>query len=212
MEATVASMWSFYTIWLLVGLLGVMELCNLVIKFWRGRGRSIAVGVGVGYIGLSVAMILSMEPMMVLTFITIVWANDTGAYLVGSTVGRHKMSPKISPKKSWEGFFGGLLFAVGGALVWYSFYWSVQNPDGVQLFSQSAFFNTTTKILWLCFGLLIGLAAVVGDLLESKFKRVLGVKDSGTLIPGHGGILDRFDATFMASIVVWLYVVVFGII
>lgn len=236
-EGTVASVWSFYAVWVAIGVISVVEFMGLVGGFSAGSRavssvRSVSSGhnsgsapmsvlggglwwkmlIGVVYITIPICMILSMDQMMVLTFVTIVWANDTGAYLVGSRIGKHKMAPSISPKKSWEGFFGGLLFAVGVSLVWYSLYWSQQNPDGVQLWGEEVVFDVQTKLLWALFGLLIGLAAVAGDLVESKFKRVLGVKNSGRILPGHGGMLDRMDATFLAAVVAWVYVVALALI
>lgn len=205
--ATLYSSWSFYSIWALVGLLSVWEYVSLLSKnggAFKNR-KALAYLLGGLYLLIPIGLILTMEPEFVLTFVTIVWANDTGAYIVGSTIGKHKMAPSISPKKSWEGFFGGVIFAVGTALVWYSLYWSKLYTTGIELFTAEAFDFTIIKIKWLAFGALIALAAVVGDLVESKFKRTLGVKDSGSLIPGHGGMLDRFDATFLAAVVAWVF-------
>lgn len=204
--ATVYNEWSFYFIWALVGILSIWEYVSLI----SGNGnvfkerKALVYLLGGIYILIPIGLILTMDPFFVLTFVTIVWANDTGAYIVGSTIGKHKMAPKISPKKSWEGFFGGIIFAVATALVWYSLYWSeILYSTGVKLFGNEAFNFTLIKTQWLLFGIFIALASVLGDLVESKFKRTLGVKDSGALIPGHGGMLDRFDATFLSAIVAW---------
>ena len=108
---------------------------------------------------------------LLLTIFVCIWVNDTGAYLAGSTLGRHKLFPSVSPKKSWEGFAGGFIASVlvsGLMLGW--------------------------EPLWLLFGAVISVAGTWGDLFESMIKRQVGVKDSGNIIPGHGGILDRIDS------------------
>jgi len=113
-------------------------------------------------------------------FIVVVWANDVFAYLVGVTMGRHKMAPHLSPNKSWEGFAGGVVGATAVSAV------------------VGRLWIGGDVWLWMAFGLVVALAAVGGDLAESRLKRAAGVKDSGRLLPGHGGMLDRFDATLGA--------------
>ncbi len=120
---------------------------------------------------------------LVLAFFIIIWASDTGAYLVGMLIGKHKMFERISPKKTWEGLFGGMLFAL---------------LCGVA-FSQLEFFPPYTMLSWIGCALLIFAFGVVGDLVESLIKRDLGVKDSGKFLPGHGGLLDRFDSALIAA-------------
>lgn len=127
-------------------------------------------------------------------FMVVVWANDVFAYLAGIALGRHKMAPRISPHKSWEGFAGGIVGATAAAAL------------------VGRFFVGGDVWLWTAFGLLVSLAAVGGDLTESLFKRAAGVKDSGRMLPGHGGVLDRFDATlgavpaaFLFFLVTWLF-------
>ena len=113
-------------------------------------------------------------------FFVLVWTNDTFAYLTGMLMGKRKLFERISPKKTWEGTIGGALFAIlGGFLI-------------------SLFTETNDLVFWLVGGALIGPFATVGDLLESQIKRSLGIKDSGKLLPGHGGILDRFDDALFA--------------
>ena len=124
---------------------------------------------------------------LILAFFVITWIYDTGAYLVGMRMGKHKMIERISPKKSWEGFFGGLAFAMGAACV----------------FAQ--FETTLTLWQWLGFSLIIVVFGTLGDLSESLFKRTLDVKDSGNILPGHGGILDRFDSILFAAIAISVY-------
>lgn len=119
-----------------------------------------------------------------------VWANDSFAYLVGSKFGRHKLAPQLSPKKSWEGFIAGLVFS-GFAWIGLSFI------PGVTLAIPQAF----------AFGVICGFMEVLGDLAESRIKRNVGVKDSGTIMPGHGGLLDRCDSLFLAAITATLLLV-----
>jgi phosphatidate cytidylyltransferase len=110
----------------------------------------------------------------------IVWTNDTFAYLSGKFLGKHKLFERISPKKTWEGTVGGLLFSVLAGFLW------------------AEFFKLET-ILWVILAGVISLSAIYGDLIQSMFKRSVKVKDTGTIMPGHGGILDRFDAVLFAS-------------
>ena len=122
------------------------------------------------------------------------WLNDTGAYCVGSLLGRHKLFPRISPGKSWEGSIGGGLLVV--ALAWaYGWY---ENQQGIALLNEWQ---------WAGLGLVIVVFGTWGDLVESLFKRTLGIKDSGNILPGHGGMLDRFDSSLLAipAAVVYLY-------
>lgn len=115
------------------------------------------------------------------------WLSDSFAYMVGSKFGKHKMVPKISPKKSWEGFFGGLL----GSLVVWIIMWSTGLYE----------FNVWYAVL--C-GVVVSVMGVFGDLIESRIKRGVGVKDSGNLIPGHGGMLDRSDSLIIGVITAYL--------
>lgn len=117
-----------------------------------------------------------------------IWANDTGAYLVGSTLGRHKLFPSVSPNKSWEGFYGGV---VASSVVCY-------------LFVQFGNVPYICPIQAVGIGLLISLFATWGDLFESLLKRQAGVKDSGNILPGHGGILDRIDSVLFVMPMLWL--------
>lgn len=140
------------------------------------------------YIGLPLGLMTVIGFMQGLHFILaiflMIWINDTGAFVVGSLLGKHRLFERISPKKSWEGFFGGLafnllagwLFAIGGGDFW-QVNWNV--------------------ITWLIFGAVITSFATWGDLIESLIKRSLNIKDSGNLIPGHGGILDRIDSLLL---------------
>lgn len=116
----------------------------------------------------------------ILGLFILVWTNDTFAYLSGRSFGKHKLFERISPKKTWEGTIGGLLFTLLASWIY-------------------AYFVDGSILFWIIAGLIISPASVIGDLIESKFKRIVKVKDSGTILPGHGGILDRFDAVIYAA-------------
>ena len=134
-----------------------------------------------------------MVPLSVFVFL---WINDTGAYLCGSLLGRHKLFPRISPGKSWEGSIGGgILVVLVALLVWYLSEQYEENPLGL------------SAIEWAGLGLTVVIFGTWGDLVESLFKRTIGIKDSGNILPGHGGMLDRFDSSLMAipAAVVYLY-------
>ena len=131
-----------------------------------------------------------------LSIFVFLWVNDSGAYCVGSLLGRHKLFPRISPGKSWEGSIGGGLLVVAVAvLVWYLTDMYDVNDLGLNAYE------------WAGLGLVVVIFGTWGDLIESLFKRTLGIKDSGNVLPGHGGMLDRFDSTLMAvpAAVVYLY-------
>ena len=134
-------------------------------------------------------------PLSVFIFL---WINDTGAYLCGSLFGKHKLFPRISPGKSWEGSIGGgILVILVAVLVWYLSEQYGENPLGL------------SAIEWAGLGLTVVIFGTWGDLVESLFKRTLGIKDSGHILPGHGGMLDRFDSSLMAIpvAVVYLYTI-----
>ncbi|MDR1763550.1 MAG: phosphatidate cytidylyltransferase [Dysgonamonadaceae bacterium] len=140
------------------------------------------------YIALPVAMLCPLyfsngethNWLIVLSLFIFIWVNDTGAYVVGSTLGKHRLCERISPKKSWEGFFGGLVFTVASSFIF------------AGLEPQIAWYH------WAALSLFIVVFGTFGDLLESLFKRTLEVKDSGNALPGHGGFLDRFDSLLLA--------------
>ena len=119
--------------------------------------------------------------LILLGYFILIWSNDTFAYLVGRVIGKHKLFERISPKKTWEGTIGGLLFTQGMAYV------------------ISIYFTELAPIHWHAIALIVSVFGTLGDLVESMFKRSLGVKDSGTILPGHGGILDRFDGVLLSS-------------
>lgn len=122
-----------------------------------------------------------------LAFLLLLWTNDTGAYLTGMKFGRHKLFERHSPKKTWEGFFGGMLLCiVVGAII-------------------SRYFTTVNLWQWLVIAGMIAVFGTLGDLTESMLKRSFRVKDSGSLLPGHGGLLDRFDGLLVAAPLVYLF-------
>lgn len=131
------------------------------------------------------------NPTLVLALFVFVWLNDTGAYLVGSTFGKHRLFERISPKKSWEGFIGGLIVALASS----------------QLFAY--YLPDIGWYHWLGLSATVILFATWGDLTESLLKRTIGVKDSGNLLPGHGGMLDRFDSVMMAIPAMYVYLELF---
>lgn len=133
-------------------------------------------------------------PLSVFIFL---WTNDTGAYCAGSLFGKHKLFPRVSPAKSWEGSIGGgVLALIVAAVIGY-------------LANNGADAHTLNIYQWMGLGLTVCIFGTWGDLVESLFKRTLGIKDSGNILPGHGGMLDRFDSSLMAipAAVVYLYTI-----
>ena len=135
---------------------------------------------------------LIFSPGIIIGFFLLLWANDTGAYLAGVSFGRHRLMERISPKKSWEGFFGGFILALAAA-------WLLSGWLGV-----------VETLDWMIISVIISIAGTYGDLIESMLKRSGGVKDSGTIMPGHGGFLDRFDSTIISFPLVYLFISLFG--
>lgn len=131
----------------------------------------------------------SSSNILLLGFFIFIWVNDTFAYIVGMLVGKHKFFERISPNKTWEGTIGGGVFALGVAY----------------LFSLVS--SEFTMLEWIGLGLIIIIFGTFGDLIESMIKRTYGIKDSGTIMPGHGGILDRLDSILIAAPFVFIYVV-----
>ncbi len=161
-------------------------------------GNIAATLTGVLYVAYPVSFLLFIplmlgggewRPLVFLMYLFITWANDVFAYLVGMSIGRHRMCERISPKKSWEGFFGGVAGALGlGAL--------------------GAYLTDGSYAVWIGAAAAASVAGVLGDLVESMFKRSSEVKDSGALMPGHGGVLDRFDALLISSPIVFVYLAI----
>ena len=125
--------------------------------------------------------LVDFDPSLLLGIILLIWSNDTFAYLGGSLFGKHKMIERISPGKTWEGTIFGVLMTIGSGLI-----------VGRYILDASIF-------LWLVLGTIVPVLATIGDLVESMLKRQAGIKDTGSLMPGHGGILDRFDSLIFVS-------------
>ncbi len=136
--------------------------------------------------------ILVFSPGIVVGFFILLWVNDSGAYLAGVSLGKHRLMERISPKKSWEGFAGGFVLTLVAA--WFLASW----------------LGITDRKGWLITGAIISIAGTYGDLAESMLKRSTGFKDSGSIMPGHGGFLDRFDSTIVSFPLVFLYMTLFG--
>ena len=133
---------------------------------------------------------VSYNPILPLSIFVFIWLSDTGAYCVGSLIGKHRLFERISPKKSWEGSIGGGVFSIASSLVF------------------AHYFSFMSVWQWIGLALVVVVFGTWGDLTESLMKRQLGVKDSGNILPGHGGMLDRFDSALMAipASVVYLYI------
>jgi len=130
---------------------------------------------------------------LALALFVFIWINDTGAYLIGSKFGKHRLLERISPLKSWEGFIGGLVFTVATAFIF------------------NYFIPNIPIYHWIGLAIAVVIFATLGDLIESLIKRTLSVKDSGTAIPGHGGFLDRFDSFLLAVYAVLFYIQFFAL-
>jgi phosphatidate cytidylyltransferase len=142
--------------------------------------------------------ILIYNKCLLLTLFAIIWINDSGAYIVGSLMakrksGNHKMFPRVSPAKSWEGLIGGFIFDIIAGYVFFRIGWTAD-----------LHLTSYPLVDSMLFALIIGIFGTLGDLIESLFKRTLGVKDSGNFLPGHGGVLDRFDSLLLAVPVAYL--------
>ena len=175
----------------------------LIFELYRKSSTPIAnIGItyaGVVYVALPMTLLMlfpiilgngnGWEPWSVILYIFIIWANDVFAYLFGITLGKHRLFERISPKKSWEGFFGGLLGAMAMGFV-------------------AAKLLDANIAIWIGLALIAAITGVFGDLVESLLKRSVGVKDSGSFIPGHGGWLDRFDALIFSLPFAFVYLVI----
>ena len=173
-------------------------ICELYRKSETPIANIASTMMGVVYVALPMALLLFIpmllspekwQPWTVIFYIFIIWANDVFAYLFGITLGKHRLFERISPKKSWEGFFGGLLGAMAMGYV------AATVLDG-------------NIVVWVGMALVAAISGVFGDLVESLFKRSVDVKDSGNIIPGHGGWLDRFDALILSVPFVFVYLLI----
>lgn len=190
-------------LWGQTGLMATLTLFIIASLGWHVAFRQVRTSdtavtvfgaVYVGYLLAHFVLLRSLDSGTELALATIisVWANDSFAYLVGSTIGKHKMAPRISPNKSWEGFIAGTIFTI--------VVWTILGLVAETGMSMAALTLT---------GMSVSVAAVIGDLAESRLKREANVKDSGHLLPGHGGFLDRFDSLILVSAVAY-YLVILG--
>jgi phosphatidate cytidylyltransferase len=192
----------------MIGILILAAMTYHLVDYERGRdqaGTDFAVTLAcIFYLGWLGAYLISLRNLpegtwWVLTVLPAVWLADVGAYFIGTRLGRHKMTPRLSPHKSWEGYLGGILLAVPGTAL-LTLLWRVWAGPA----------SAVTPIRGALLGLVMGLFTILGDLGESMIKRQVGVKDSGKLLPGHGGAFDRIDSWLWAGIigyyvVVWLF-------
>lgn len=194
---------SFYQInssifFALVPLLLLLPIIELLGKSSNPMGNIATTILGVVYIAVPFTSLILLssytgqyESKMLLALFCILWANDSGAYLVGSSLGKHKLLERISPKKTWEGAIGGAIFAVIASLIVF------------RIFGE---FNVLHAI---AIGLVTVVSGTLGDLTESMIKRQFNVKDSGNILPGHGGLLDRFDSLLFSAPVFYMYISIF---
>ena len=182
----------------------LLLMCRLILELYTNSERPIrclAISLMTQlYIGLPLALMTFLGYHIglhiLLAIFLMIWINDTGAFIVGSLCGRHRLFERISPKKSWEGFFGGLVFNLGAGWLFAACggdFWDVR-------------WNVLT---WLIFGAVVTIFSTWGDLIESLIKRSLKIKDSGNIIPGHGGILDRIDSLLLVMPASFLFIILY---
>ena len=179
-------------------LLPMMFICELFRKSATPIANIATSLMGVVYVAMPLSLLLFIplllgggewQPWTLLFYIFIIWSNDVFAYLFGITLGKHRLFERISPKKSWEGFVGGLIGAMGMGYL-------------------AAVITGGDLVEWIGMALIAAITGVFGDLVESLFKRSVDVKDSGQVIPGHGGWLDRFDALLLSVPFAFIYLVI----
>ena len=190
MAGTIVPLLLYFTV-----MMPVIFICELWHKSENPIANISATLAGIIYVALPMSLLLYIplllcggvwNPWAMLGFMFIVWGNDVFAYIFGTAFGRHKLAEKISPKKSWEGFVGGIAGAV--LIGW----------------GASCFVGGSAAV-WCGLAAVTAITGVAGDLVESMFKRSVGVKDSGNIIPGHGGWLDRFDALLVSTPFAFVY-------
>ena len=178
-------------------LLPTMFICELYRKSPTPITNIGSTLMGIVYVAMPLALLFFIplllgrgvwNPWALIFYIFIIWANDVCAYLVGMSIGKHRLFQRISPKKSWEGFIGGLVGAMAMGYV-------------------ASTFMEGTHAIWIGMALIAAITGVFGDLVESLLKRSVDVKDSGNILPGHGGWLDRFDALLLSIPFVFIYLV-----
>jgi len=190
----VAIMWfgtsySENTFRLLFAILGIISIYEMW-KLRKGKTSFISYL----YVIIPFSLIHQIDKELILFMFILTWTFDTFAYIIGVKFGKHKILPSISPKKSWEGFFGGFIFTIIASYITYNY------------FDIYFDFSSIKLPLIIIMSIILPFTATIGDFIESHYKREAGVKDSGNFIPGHGGILDRMDA-FMITIPI-LYILI----
>lgn len=196
--------------WGVYGLIGVcysiILIATLIDELWeksehpvQNWGTLLVSQVMIALPFCSMALLFHMDKWLLLAVFVLLWVNDTGAYCVGCLTaklpnGNHKMFPRVSPKKSWEGLIGGIVFSLLAALILHHFGW----------FDKIAA-NDYGMVIALVFAVVACAFGTLGDLMESLMKRSIGVKDSGRFLPGHGGVLDRFDSLLLATPMLTIY-------
>ena len=189
---------TFYS--LLFPLVSIVYMIKLYKKFERKPFTNIAYTfLGIFYVSVPISLMSAIafnrgvyRYEIILGCLLILWASDTGAYFAGTFFGKNKLFERISPKKSWEGFFGGALLAIAISLV------------------LAAYFPVLNRIQWVVIGLIIIIGGTFGDLTESLLKRSIEIKDSGASLPGHGGFLDRFDGLLLSAPFILAFLELFG--
>jgi phosphatidate cytidylyltransferase len=151
----------------------------------------------IGYITLPFILITKIpfgnsgyNPKIIISVFLLIWTNDTLAYIVGKSIGKRKLFESVSPKKTIEGFFGGILFTIMASYIIAKYYIEIKESN---------------IYIWIITALIIGIFGTIGDLIESKFKRIAGAKDSGKIMPGHGGVLDRLDSVIFVAPIIFLF-------
>ncbi len=186
---------SVYVIATIIPLLFSLFIFELYTKSKRPFTNISYTILGIFYVALPFSLLnflifrngLGYSPHIVLGYFFILWSCDTGAYLIGKSFGKHKLFSRISPKKSWEGTIGGTFIGL------------------VTGYILSKYYTDLTLINWLTIAIIIAVIGAFGDLAESLFKRSIDIKDSGTILPGHGGLLDRFDSLLLSVPFIWAY-------
>ena len=187
---------TFQILFLILGLWSIYEMWKL------RKGKSKLVAILIVVIPFFIIQLFGMtdtnypempfNPSIILLMFVLTWTFDSFAYLVGKKFGKNKILPSISPKKSWEGFFGGYLFCI--------------LASSLSFFLFKEYFNHISTLSYTLITIILPFSATTGDFIESFYKRKAGVKDSGTIIPGHGGILDRMDAFLITIPVIYIII------
>jgi phosphatidate cytidylyltransferase len=186
------------------------SLCLLIVELFRNKGSAIynlgSTYLGLFYIGIFAASLIALRQLqfstvesnvngayLIISILASIWIGDSAAYYGGITFGWHKLFPRVSPKKSWEGAIFGFIFSVGALIL-----------------ARLIVLDFLSWVNVLAIGIIIGTIGQIGDLVESLLKRDSEVKDSSSLIPGHGGFFDRFDSLLFSSPAIWLYLKYFS--